>query len=66
MIDSYLQQLKKAAQRNSVELSAACEAAGVAKSTLWRWIYGASEPKLATTRTVERMINRMGNLGSFK
>jgi hypothetical protein len=61
LIDTYIAQLERFARTNNVDLAEACEAAGVAATTLWRWRKGYVTPRLDTTKLLMRTIDKMGN-----
>ena len=61
-LNSYLDQLEKVAGDAKVDLSEACEAAGIAATTLQRWRKGEVSPRKATAEAVLSKIREMAEV----
>lgn len=58
MIESYLDQLHRLAERRGVPLAEAAAAAGVSQTTLLRWRLGKNEPKHATVVRIAKAMEQ--------
>jgi len=58
-MNTYFEQLEAQAERTGVSILAACEAEGIARSTLNRWKSGFSTP---SEKVAKRIFERMGKM----
>lgn len=59
MISTYFDQLEREAREAGVALERACEAAGVALTTLQRWRKGEVTPREATAKAISEQIQEL-------